>query len=1284
MRKLLIIAAALLTLGAHAGQFIQDGIAEIVTIDQVARDAAFTAQGSSTGATAQAAAAQATADLAAVKTVVATQVWSRTQYPLALTAAPVLSVNTLTGTVVITATSLGAPNLAGPNVFTGTNTFLEVYKTSTIPPDQYELTSLADVNNAIAQALPGQFVYYGTTNVAPAPYAPALKFALASVPAWTNTYTLQPGVLTLVGSRVWTGVVATVAAGSYIHYVYASADIPAGSSASVSYYSVLTLVNGVSTQVLAQGDVGLATAQVGCIPSASQLASNVVATSSQRVGVLRYAQYTQGTGPSTMPFYIYGGTGHATIPASRNTRLEGPAIAANAIVADAPKDSKLYGRLNGAWSSAALTNPAQFATAQQGTYATAWNSVSAAVQAGAALGATSVQAEVDPTALHLDQTTPQNVINGKPNLAAGLILGGAVDDGTTRQSVAGLEVLLSCPDAFGFTENYTYGTVWTLEGIGIMGIYPNYLGGGNFNNDTVTVRIWQEGYGMDNYWFYSSSSYNQVADYTGNPFSVKVDFYSLMGSSAYVYDYIVAVSSSQGDFYTYVDNMTYAIVIDGYNGTGWYQGDPYQWIPYNKYSPHVQDAPNGYLYGPFSWSLWGYKTVQGIKTFSANSSGVSAYGDPYGALWKNSLSWSYDSDIDGYILESYNSFSGEHWIDVGDVTTQDDNGDYQLWNQGPPTITPTSVSIYGDFYAASNVFATVKLTSLGQLYQSQAAVKPFDIQSTNLNDNLNADLLDGYHAAYFNEQLVPLYLGDTLRTIQDDMGAWIAVENYNAVLHLPYSGAPTPPTGITGGTVTYTNGYEIHTFLASGSLVVPADCTGRVLVVAGGGPGGNLYHGAGGGAGGAIETNNYPIAAGTYTVTVGAGGSAGGVAENSEFASLLAYGGGRGGQNAPDENGQPGGSGGGASLPAGVPGAGLAGPPRQGYDGGNFDPIGYGAGGGGGAGGPGGDGNLSIGGAGGTGIFISWAGTPAYYAGGGGGACFSGTGGPGGQGGGGAGGNNSGMRPGAGTANTGGGGGGAERGVYGTGGSGGSGIVIVGIRGPPKTNNYPLAVVMPTGMTVSGNTNSYFQVNIQNSSTGSSASADYVATANNGSDTNRYIDMGINNSSGGVVPFTGADWTYLYSSDDPLYIGSGVVNARTNSSINFFVGTGTVAQAIITTNGMTVGGVAVATLSPYQPWSAVLTPPASAGTTLVAFANGTLPLLVCTGAQTVGVNPNGGWGAGGVNRFSLSIWTTNLNVTVQSNAYTRWGSSIAFSTSRTNTLLFRGNGTNDWSIYQLP
>lgn len=86
-----------------------------------------------------------------------------------------------------------------------------------------------------------------------------------------------------------------------------------------------------------------------------------------------------------------------------------------------------------------------------------------------------------------------------------------------------------------------------------------------------------------------------------------------------------------------------------------------------------------------------------------------------------------------------------------------------------------------------------------------------------------------------------------------------------------------------------------------------------------------------------------------------------------------------------------------------------------------------------------------------------------------------------------------------------------------------------------------------------GNTNSYAQFNIQNSSAGGNASTDIVATADNGTETTNYVDLGINSSTynnGNSSLLNGANNAYLYSFGEDFVIG----NASTSKSMIFFTG----------------------------------------------------------------------------------------------------------------------------------
>jgi len=266
-----------------------------------------------------------------------------------------------------------------------------------------------------------------------------------------------------------------------------------------------------------------------------------------------------------------------------------------------------------------------------------------------------------------------------------------------------------------------------------------------------------------------------------------------------------------------------------------------------------------------------------------------------------------------------------------------------------------------------------------------------------------------------------------------------------------------------GGTITNSGGYRIHTFTSSGTFTNTLSLTNvEYLVIAGGGGGGGR-HGGGGGAGGyrssvvgensgrgASAETRQSISAGSYTVTVGAGGVAGagssGTAAvgkqggNSVFNGITSIGGGGGANDGDTQSYMSGGSGGGGTYDING-GSGTSG---QGYDGGSAgsnNPS-YGAGGGG-AGQQGNDGSSSGGGNGGNGVSSSITGSAVTRAGGGGGANHNGgTNGSGGSGGGG----NAGTSNQNATANTGSGGGGHPTGINGDGssaGTGGSGIVIV-------------------------------------------------------------------------------------------------------------------------------------------------------------------------------------------------------------------------------------------------
>ena len=303
------------------------------------------------------------------------------------------------------------------------------------------------------------------------------------------------------------------------------------------------------------------------------------------------------------------------------------------------------------------------------------------------------------------------------------------------------------------------------------------------------------------------------------------------------------------------------------------------------------------------------------------------------------------------------------------------------------------------------------------------------------------------------------------------------------------SDAPLPQYIVaTGGTITCSGDYKIHTFTGPGTFTVcsvgnpfGSDEVSYMVVAAGGGAGG--YTG-GGGAGGFRESKassdcysasplnatcgpgfNLPVSAQGYPITVGGGGAAsttnagqGTDGGNSIFSTITSTGGGgSAGDTAPTRDGRSGGSGGAnAYIPTnpvlGAIGAGNTPPvsPPQGNPSGNSnsDQATYTTGGGGGgATAAGGNASAPTGAPGGAGATTSINATPTTYAGGGGGGSDASKDvGSGGSGGGGTGvspviGTPAANR--AGTDNTGGGGGGGVGSGPIRGGAGGSGIVII-------------------------------------------------------------------------------------------------------------------------------------------------------------------------------------------------------------------------------------------------
>jgi len=278
----------------------------------------------------------------------------------------------------------------------------------------------------------------------------------------------------------------------------------------------------------------------------------------------------------------------------------------------------------------------------------------------------------------------------------------------------------------------------------------------------------------------------------------------------------------------------------------------------------------------------------------------------------------------------------------------------------------------------------------------------------------------------------------------------------------------------TGGTITTSGNFKIHTFTGDGTFTI--SCAGNssgsntvdYVVIAGGGGGGGAGGNVGGGGGAGayqVSATTYcgpslasgisalPVSAQAYPVTVGGGGTGGGCGgsgpvgasgANSVFSTITSGGGGRGGCGGASPNpsscgpspqgatpGRAPGNGSGGGAAGGSTSntfAGATGGPFGNPGGGTGAPYACGGSGGGGGGGAAGAGNPNtnvFGGGGGSGDANSITGSPVTRAAGGPGVPRA-----------------PGSNGAAGTANTGNGGGGAQY-PNNTGGTGGSGVVII-------------------------------------------------------------------------------------------------------------------------------------------------------------------------------------------------------------------------------------------------
>jgi len=296
------------------------------------------------------------------------------------------------------------------------------------------------------------------------------------------------------------------------------------------------------------------------------------------------------------------------------------------------------------------------------------------------------------------------------------------------------------------------------------------------------------------------------------------------------------------------------------------------------------------------------------------------------------------------------------------------------WDTTPKTATFSAVSGNGYFCNTSGGAFTVNLPagSAGAIVSFADYTRTF--QTNNLTITPNGSEKIGGAAA----NLIASTEGQSITLVYvDATEGWINTAESTGQAGLN----PTFITA-TGGTITCSGDYKIHTFTGPGTFTVCSvgnpigSNTVDYLVVAGGGGGGKSQTSdpsGGGGAGGYRESSGtasgsytvsplgacvsaLPVSVQPYPITVGGGGggstslpNTGSNGSNSIFSSITSAGGGGGasghgyGGTESSRNGNPGGSGGGAGYSGPAGGGGSAGlgnqPPVSPPQGNPGDPI---------------------------------------------------------------------------------------------------------------------------------------------------------------------------------------------------------------------------------------------------------------------------------------------------------------------------------------------------------
>lgn len=342
--------------------------------------------------------------------------------------------------------------------------------------------------------------------------------------------------------------------------------------------------------------------------------------------------------------------------------------------------------------------------------------------------------------LRLDQTVQQTISNGAVRINGKYVY----EEAFAPSFVSGM------PTTPAIHPNNTYdagSAINNTTGSGLsMASYEVRVFGVIFLNGTYYVSD----YGFDSvgYIYFDGSSEAS--------FSIDLAWYEQFNSDGSSPDgFFVEVCDnniSSATYHIYVANdyqPVHTFVINDPTFTGWTSGPAYGYYPAAYYP-----TDPGALIGYQEYSIYAKRTVNGQIFYSPYTTFQEYYYPSYYSdlYYTENLSWTSSEQDESYIVVDYNT---GHYIEVPNAYPYDSgvvvDGYWGGWSYNFYSLPQSPLVIISDILVASNEVALAKINADGQFesVETNGGVSPFKTDNTTLNNNFNADLLDGAHASSF-------------------------------------------------------------------------------------------------------------------------------------------------------------------------------------------------------------------------------------------------------------------------------------------------------------------------------------------------------------------------------------------------------------------------------------------------------------------------------------------------------------------------------------------------------